>query len=105
MDGGWLVDEFDPVNVLGIFASAQNPYGTFDDPRWRRRVDAAAALPPPARFRAFARLEFAFMRHAVPWAAYSTVGTPAFFSARLGCIRFSPVYSGPDIAGLCLNGG
>jgi ABC-type oligopeptide transport system substrate-binding subunit len=105
VDGGWLVDEFDPINVLGIFAGAQNPYSTFHDPRWRRQVDAAAALPPPARFAAFSRVELALMRHAAPWAAYAVVGTPAFFSARLGCIRFSPVYSGPDIAGLCLNGG
>jgi class 3 adenylate cyclase/ABC-type transport system substrate-binding protein/streptogramin lyase len=105
VDGGWLVDEFDPINVLGIFAGAQNPQSTFDDPYWRRQVDAAASLPPPARFRAFARVELALMRDAAPWAAYATVGTPAFFSGRLGCIRFSPVYPGPDIAGLCLDGG
>jgi YVTN family beta-propeller protein len=105
VDGGWLVDEFDPINVLGIFAGAQNPDSTFDDPYWSRRVDAAATLPPPRRFDAFARVELALMRHAAPWAAYSTVGTPAFFSARLGCIRFSPVYSGPDVAALCINGG
>jgi peptide/nickel transport system substrate-binding protein len=105
VDAGWLVDEFDPINVLGIFAGAQNPDSTFDDPYWRRQVDAAAALPPPARFRAFARVELGLMRRAAPWAAYSTVGTPAFFSARLGCIRFSPVYTGPDIAGLCIDHG
>jgi ABC-type transport system substrate-binding protein/class 3 adenylate cyclase/streptogramin lyase len=105
VDGGWIVDEFDPINILGLLAGSQNPDSTFDDPYWRRQVDAAAALPPPARFRAFGRVELKLMRRAAPWAAYSIVGTPAFFSARLGCIRFSPVYAAPDIAGLCINGG
>jgi hypothetical protein len=106
VDGGWIVDEFDPVNMLGaMFAGAQSPYGTFDDPAWRRRLDAAARLPLPDRFGALASVELGLMRHAAPWAAYATVGTPAFFSGRLGCIRFSPVYAGPDVAGLCIQDG
>ncbi|HET7170186.1 MAG TPA: ABC transporter substrate-binding protein [Gaiellales bacterium] len=106
VDGGWIVDEFDPANMLdAAFASGQSPYGTFDDPTWRRRFDAAAALPPPRRFAALSDVELGLVRRAAPWAAYATMGTPAFFSGRLGCIRFSPVYPGPDIAGLCLDGG
>jgi hypothetical protein len=88
-----------------MFAGAQSPYGTFDDPAWRRRLDAAARLPLPDRFGALASVELWLMRHAAPWAAYATVGTPAFFSGRLGCIRFSPVYAGPDVAGLCIQDG
>jgi len=104
VDGAWIVDEFDPVNILdAMFANAQNPYATFDDPGWRARLDAAAALPPPARFAKLQQVELGLMRQAAPWAAYATIGTPAFFSGRLGCIRLSPVYTGPDIAGLCID--
>jgi ABC-type transport system substrate-binding protein len=106
VDGGWFLDEFDPANILNaMFPGSPSPYGTFDDAGWRRRVDAAAALPPPARFGRLQNVELELMRHAAPWAAYATVGAPAFFSGRLGCIRVSPVYPGPDIAGLCLDGG
>ena len=106
VDGAWIADEFDPVNILStMFVGAQSPYGTFDDPVWRARLDAAAAAPPPARFAKLSDVELGLMRHAAPWAAYATVGAPAFFSGRLGCIRLSPVYTGPDIAGLCLDGG
>ncbi|HYX85905.1 MAG TPA: ABC transporter substrate-binding protein [Gaiellales bacterium] len=105
LDTGWFLDEYDPINVLGPIFDTQSPYyAPFQDPHWRRRVEAAAALPPPARFRAFGGVELGLMRHAAPWAAYTRAAVPAFFSARLGCIRFSPVYSGPDIAGLCING-
>jgi ABC-type oligopeptide transport system substrate-binding subunit len=106
VDGGWIVDEFDPANILdAIFPGSGSPYATFDDQVWRGRLDAAAALPLPARFAKLSHVELGLLRHAAPWAAYATAGTPAFFSARLGCIRFSPVYTGPDIAGLCIDDG
>jgi hypothetical protein len=106
LDTGWYLDEYDPINVLGPIFGAQSPYYTpFRDPHWRRRVEAAAALPPPARFHAFGGVELGLMRDAAPWAAYARASVPAFFSGRLGCIRFSPVYTGPDIAGLCLGDG
>jgi ABC-type oligopeptide transport system substrate-binding subunit len=105
LDTGWLVDEYDPINVFNaMFAGPNNPYGNgFDDPTWRRRVERAAALPAPARFAAFGRVELGIMRTAAPWASYSQAGTPAFFSARLGCVRFSPAYSSVDLAGLCIR--
>jgi hypothetical protein len=104
VDTAWLVDEFDPANLLDVaFAGGQGPYSTFDDPAWRARLDAAEALPLPARFARLQQVELGLMRQAAPWAAYATIGTPAFFSGRLGCIRLSPVYTGPDIAGLCID--
>ena len=102
LDAGWLADEMDPKNVLivGLFDQGDN---NFQSPVWQSRLEAADRLGVPQRYARFAKVELQLMRQAVPWAAYAQVADPAFFSARLGCVRFSPVYYGPDLAGLCLN--
>jgi hypothetical protein len=45
------------------------------------------------------------VRRLAPWVVLDQRADPAFFSARLGCIRFPPAYLGIDLAALCLRGG
>jgi len=108
IDSGWVLDEFDPKNILqyAMFdPSVFSGWTGFADanPHWRAQADAAASLPLATRYDAFARLDLAMLRSAAPWAVFERPGQPARFSARVGCLEFSPVYSGVDLAALCLH--
>jgi hypothetical protein len=106
-DDGWVVDEFDPMNMLGVPMFGQPGYlddPTFVDARWQKRVDAADRLQPDqGRSAAFGRLELEMMRDASPWAAFGQQVDRVFLSARVGCTVVSPVY-GFDLAAMCLHG-
>ena len=102
-DSGWSLDEWDPANVLAFdLFNPDTP--DFVSPSWDARVRAADRLRAPARFAAFGRLELKLMRGPAPWAAYEQTADPAFFSARAGCLEFSPVFYGVDLAAMCVNG-
>jgi outer membrane protein assembly factor BamB len=106
-DDGWVVDEFDPVNMLGPPLFGQPGYvddPTFVSTGWQRRVEAADRLTPEdGRYAAFGRLELRLMRDAAPWAAYGQQVDRVFLSARVGCTVVSPVY-GFDLGAMCLSG-
>ena len=55
------------------------------------------------RFTAFGRVAREIARTSAPWASFSQQVDPAFISARLGCLTGAPVYTGLDIAALCLK--
>jgi ABC-type oligopeptide transport system substrate-binding subunit len=103
---GWQFDFWDPSDMLPVLLftndPSNNPYG-FRSPVWQRADDRAGKLTGPARLRAYAAVARGV--HAlVPWVVLDQRGDPAFFSARLGCIRFPPAYGGVDLAALCLRG-
>jgi class 3 adenylate cyclase/ABC-type transport system substrate-binding protein/tRNA A-37 threonylcarbamoyl transferase component Bud32/streptogramin lyase len=102
-DSGWYVDEWDPANVLGFDLFNPDDPGLFS-PTWAARVRAAERLPAPARYAAFGKIELQLMRGPAPWAAFEQTADPGFFSARAGCVRFSPVNYGLDIAAMCVHG-
>jgi ABC-type transport system substrate-binding protein len=106
-DDGWVVDEFDPVNMLGPPLFGQPGYlddPTFVSARWQRRVEAADRLTPEeGRYAAFGRLEVRLIRDASPWAAYGQQIDRVFLSARVGCTVVSPVY-GFDLGAMCVSG-
>jgi peptide/nickel transport system substrate-binding protein len=74
----------------------------FDEPRWTRRLDAAASLPPPRRYRAYGRLDVDLAREAAPAVAYATVNSVAFVGERVGCVTLTPVY-GLDLGAVCVR--
>ena len=108
--GRWYADYADPVTFLGLFDPRSGPsnpsqslnYAHFDDPAYTRRLAAAERLSAPARYLAYGRLESDLARHAAPWAAFANPVAHDFFSARLGCQVFHPIYS-IDLAELCLR--
>ena len=54
------------------------------------------------RYRVFSRLAFDLERDDAPVAAIATGASLDFFSARMGCQLYQPVY-GIDIAALCVR--
>jgi ABC-type transport system substrate-binding protein/sugar lactone lactonase YvrE len=105
-DSGWFMDTLDAANILryGMFdEGAFQGITGFDDPVWRRKVLRASRLAGAARDRAFAHIDLAMTRQASPWAVFEQPADPAMFSDRVGCLEFSPVYSGPDLAAACIK--
>jgi serine/threonine-protein kinase len=109
----WYFDEYDPSNLLGppdspeavLFATDPpiNGFGNHNE-RLQLQAEAAQALSGDRRRDAYAALAQDALRTWAPWAVFSQVAQPAFFSARLGCISSSPAYFGIDIARLCIRG-
>ena len=52
------------------------------------------------RYRVYSRLAFELERDVAPVAAFSTNESRDFFSERIGCQLYQPVY-GIDLAALC----
>ena len=106
---GWVADYPDPMTFLELLDGRTiAPDGNFnlayfDDPSFNRRLDAADALPSPARELALGRLDAQVARTAAPWAAVANERQHDFFSERIGCQLFNPVY-GMDLGALCIRG-
>jgi len=69
----------------------------------RARLDALAQLDRPERLSRAERLELNLLQRNAPAAAIGTPTIPEFFSARVGCKTFQPLFFGVDLADLCLR--
>ena len=98
-NNGWFNDYNDPANILNTFFD-NTPF--FSDPAYNRALDAAAKLTGPRRYRGYGQLDLDLARNAAPFAAYATVNSYAFFSARVGCQLYVPDYQW-DLAALCIR--
>jgi serine/threonine-protein kinase len=109
---GWYMDFADPRNAIAEIVAPKPrdvlfpiPPPGMAAPWWRASVLAAQRVTGQRRAAAFAQLD---RRLAVdgPIAVYAAVGgRPTFFSERVGCVRFLPLYGGMvDLAALCLDG-
>ena len=105
----WFVAYPDPANILNylfdgssIRATANSNLSYFDDPNYNRKLAAAARLDGPRRYAAYRALEADLLRNAAPAAALYNFTESAFFSARIGCQVYQPVYQ-IDLAALCLR--
>jgi len=97
----------DPSALLGIFdggaIGAQGfNFSYLDDPAVNRKLKAAARLSGARRYREYNRLALELQRDLAPAAAFATTASRDFFSARIGCQVYQPVF-GIDIAALCLR--
>jgi ABC-type transport system substrate-binding protein/DNA-binding SARP family transcriptional activator len=106
---GWWFFNTDPTHVIAdlfdgrtIRASKNTDLSYFDDPAFDRKLDAAARLSGPKRYRMYDRLALELERDDAPVAAISVNASRDFFSARIGCQVYQPVY-GIDLAALCLR--
>ncbi|MEP6910414.1 MAG: ABC transporter substrate-binding protein [Actinomycetota bacterium] len=98
---GWLADYPDPSQFLNLLLLS-GIIPTLDDPAYKRKLAAAARLSGPARYLAYGKLDADLARNAAPWVAYANSTSRDFFSARMGCQVFQPIY-GMDLAALCLR--
>ena len=94
-------DPADMINTLFDPASPTN-FGRFNDPAFTRRMRQAATLSGERRFRAFARLDEDLTRDDPPAAAWGNGTLREFFSARVGCQVYQPIY-GFDLGTICLR--
>lgn len=106
---GWLVDYNDPAAFLdplfnGNTLKTKNnaDFSHFNDPSFNSRLEQAANLTGPERYRVYGQLDVELARDAAPLVAYGTWGFNDFFSARIGCQLSSPVY-GTDLGALCIR--
>jgi peptide/nickel transport system substrate-binding protein len=104
---GWAFSA-DPGSVLGLFDGTtirptnNTNFSYFNDAAFNRKLNSAAKLSGAKRYRAYSRLALELERDWVPVAAFATTTSRDFFSARIGCQVYQPVY-GMDIAALCLR--
>jgi peptide/nickel transport system substrate-binding protein len=109
---GWVADYADPGYVLNVlygpsigansfWSNSNSSY--FDDPSYNRRLRTAAGLSGARRYSAYAALDADLARRAAPFAALFNASEFDFFSARMGCQVYQPVY-GVDLAALCIRG-
>jgi peptide/nickel transport system substrate-binding protein len=98
----------DPAALLQIFdgSTIGSPEGSdisyFDDPAYDRELHAIERLSGAKRYLAANRLEYRLERDEAPAAAIATGTSQDFFSARIGCQLYQPVY-GIDLGALCLR--
>jgi ABC-type transport system substrate-binding protein len=98
---GWLPDYLDPAAMLNELLADPGVLPTFDDPRYRARLDAAARLIGTKRLLAYAKLDADLVQDAAPLAAFGNLSEHDFFSARMGCVRANRY--GIDLAALCVR--
>jgi peptide/nickel transport system substrate-binding protein len=104
---GWFADYPDPSDFFHLVygpAIVPNTNNTsrFDDPAWNRKIAAAARLTGPRRYLAYAAMDAELARNDPPYAALWNGSEQDFFSARVGCVTYQPVF-GIDLAALCLR--
>jgi peptide/nickel transport system substrate-binding protein len=106
-DEGWLADYADPFDFINVLLdgsnlqdSGNNNYAYFTDPKYLKLMKAAAQKSGSARATAYASLDANLTKNAVPWAAELNDNNRDFFSAKVGCQLYQPIY-GMDLGALC----
>jgi peptide/nickel transport system substrate-binding protein len=90
----------DPVESLGPFVG---PRAVGDPGRERGPLATAARLPfGSSRDVAYAKIDADLSRIVAPWVPYANSLSADFFSERMGCQVYNPVY-GIDLAALCIK--
>ncbi|MGC1566991.1 MAG: ABC transporter substrate-binding protein, partial [Trebonia sp.] len=98
----------DPAEDLEVFdgstitADDNGDLSYFNDSAFDRQLHAAAALSGARRYRTYRQLDLELERDLAPAAAFATNASRDFFSARMGCQLYQPLY-GMDLAALCLR--
>jgi ABC-type transport system substrate-binding protein len=99
----WGAGYPDPAQLLGLPGTGVLGYlPFFDDPSYKRKVTAASRLSGPRRYLAYGALDVDTARNAAPVVSLGNRLSRDFFSARLGCQVFNPVW-GIDLAALCIK--
>ena len=99
---GWSADYNDPGDFLDNLESDGGfNVSHFQNAAVSRELRAASRLSGVRRAQAYARIDQRLVRVAAPWIAFANENAHDFFSARMGCQLYQPVY-GIDLAALCV---
>ncbi len=108
-DEGWIADYPDPFDFLNILLSGDSiqakhndNFAYFDDPEFNRKLREAARLTGDERFSTYGDLDAEIARDGAPLAGYHNDNNRDFFSAKIGCQLYSPVY-GMVLSALCVR--
>jgi YVTN family beta-propeller protein len=105
----WIADYADPSDFLNVLLdqdikpTGNTNFSYYTDLGLARKLDVVARLSGPGRYRAYEALATEVARDAAPWVAYAVGTSREFFSARVGCQIFQPVYFSIDLATLCIR--
>jgi len=92
----------DGVELLAFLFDAPTNISHFHDAALGRELEAATKLSGSKRYSAARALALELQRDLIPAAAFATTASRDFFSARIGCQVYHPVWS-IDLAALCLR--
>ena len=102
---GWNMDFPDPSDYLAPLLDPAQPafeFSRFDDPKTTAALHAAETIDGPARYTTYGRLADEIARRSAPMIVYSVDLARDYFSDRIGCQLYQPVY-GMDLTHLCLR--
>jgi peptide/nickel transport system substrate-binding protein len=107
---GWTADYNDPYDFLNVLLYGKSiqkannvNFSYFNDPKYNKKMEEAAGLTGGERYDTYGKLDLDIAKNASPLAAWDNDNERDFFSARMGCQLYQPVYT-MDIAALCLRG-
>jgi ABC-type oligopeptide transport system substrate-binding subunit len=106
--GGWNEDYPDPDDFLQLLDGAtikdtgNNNLSYFNDPTFNQRIADAYKLAGADRFTTYGDLDVDIAHDAAPLANIDNRNSFNFFSSRIGCQTYQPVF-GTDLATLCLK--
>jgi peptide/nickel transport system substrate-binding protein len=100
----WVADFADPFTMINeLFDPVFGfDFGRFNNPALIARMRHAARLSGERRLQAYRRLDQDLTRHDPPVAAWGIGTVREFFSARVGCQTWQPIY-GFDLGSFCLR--
>jgi hypothetical protein len=100
----WGADFADPFTMLNeLFDPALGfNFGRFNNPALTARMRHVASLSGERRLQAYGRLDEDLTRNNAPVAAWGIGTFREFFSARVGCQIYQPIY-GFDLGSVCLR--
>jgi ABC-type transport system substrate-binding protein len=105
---GWHMDYLDPYDFLFLLDGtrlrpANNVnFSYFNDPEYNAKLRAANLLTGEARYAALGNLDVEVARDSAPLAAFINDNTRQFYSDRVGCQVYHPLYE-LDLVALCLR--
>jgi peptide/nickel transport system substrate-binding protein len=109
---GWCSDYPDPydwINILlyggGIQAENNVNYSYFNDPKWNKKMQAAAKLVGPKRLQVYGQMDLDIMKQAAPMAVERTYNNRYIFSNRVNpkSLVYQGIYQDWDWGALALK--
>jgi peptide/nickel transport system substrate-binding protein len=105
----WVADYADPYDFIDVLLNGKNlqpahnnNVAYWNDPKFNKKMTAAARLSGAKRFQAYGSLDVDIMKNGAPWAPWANINNRVFLSSKVGCPTFNAIYQ-IDYTALCLK--